>query len=169
MDPLTVSTTEMIFRLVVATILGVIVGAQRSHIGKTAGMRTYALVSMGSALFTLISTTFAFRYVDTFQFDPLRVASQVLVGIGFLGAGVIFVQRHVVTGLTTAAGLWVAAGVGMASGLGMMDLAVVSTLLTLFIFTGLWYVESRFIRFNPEDVDDAHDKRRHPHRDENED
>lgn len=169
MDPLTVSTSEMIFRLVLAMGLGVFVGAQRSHIGKTAGMRTYALVSVGSALFTLISTTFAFRYIDSFQFDPLRVASQILVGIGFLGAGVIFVQRHVVTGLTTAAGLWVVAGIGMATGLGMLALAVTVTILTLFIFTGLWYIESRFIRFSPDDIDDAHDKRRHAHRDENED
>jgi putative Mg2+ transporter-C (MgtC) family protein len=162
MDPLTVSTTEMVVRLVVSMVLGAFVGAQRSHIGKTAGMRTYALVAVGSALFTLISTTFAFRYVQLFQFDPLRVASQILVGIGFLGAGVIFVQRHVVTGLTTAAGLWVVAGIGMASGLGMFSLAVAVTIITLIIFTFLWYIESRFIR-QGEDLEDAHAKHSHRH------
>lgn len=168
MDPLTISTTEMILRLIVAMGLGVLVGAQRSHIGKTAGMRTYALVAVGSALFTLISTTFAFRYHSMFDVDPLRVASQILVGIGFLGAGVIFVQRNVVTGLTTAAGLWVVAGIGMAAGLGMIALAIAVTAIVLFIFTVLWYIESRFIRLAP-DIHDAHDKRKHLHRDENED
>ena len=168
MDPLTVSTTEMILRLVIAMGLGILVGAQRSHIGKTAGMRTYALVAIGSALFTLISTTFSFRYHTLFDVDPLRVASQILVGIGFLGAGVIFVQRNVVTGLTTAAGLWVVAGIGMATGLGMIALAMTVTALVLFIFTALWYVESRFIRHAPE-IHDAHDKRHHTHHDETED
>ncbi len=168
MDPLTVSTTEMILRMVIAMGLGILVGAQRSHIGKTAGMRTYALVAVGSALFTLISTTFAFRYADVFEVDPLRVASQILVGIGFLGAGVIFVQQKVVTGLTTAAGLWVVAGIGMATGLGMIALALAVTVMTLFIFTFLWYVESRFITRVPH-VKDAHDKRRHTHQDEDED
>lgn len=169
MDPLTVSTTEMILRMVIAMGLGVLVGAQRSHIGKTAGMRTYALVAVGSALFTLISITFSFRYSEIFDVDPLRVASQILVGIGFLGAGVIFVQRKVVTGLTTAAGLWVVAGIGMASGLGMIALAIAVTVIVLFIFTGLWYVESRFVGHSPHALDDAHDKRRHPHQDETED
>jgi putative Mg2+ transporter-C (MgtC) family protein len=168
MDALTVSTTEMVYRLVIAMILGVIVGAQRSHIGKTAGMRTYGLVSTGSALFTIISVTFSFRYAELFDVDPLRVASQILVGIGFLGAGVIFVQRRVVTGLTTAAGLWVVAGIGMASGLGMFALSATVTFLTLFIFTVLWYVESRFIRFAP-NIEDAEDKRRKPHHDNEED
>jgi putative Mg2+ transporter-C (MgtC) family protein len=168
MDPLTVSTTEMILRLVIAMGLGILVGAQRSHIGKTAGMRTYALVAMGSALFTLISTSFDFRYADIFKADPLRVASQILVGIGFLGAGVIFVQKNVVTGLTTAAGLWVVAGIGMATGLGMIALSFAVTILTLFIFTVLWYVESRFVRISP-DIHDAHDKRRHTRHDEIED
>jgi putative Mg2+ transporter-C (MgtC) family protein len=174
MDPLTISTTEMILRLIIATGLGVLVGAQRSHIGKTAGMRTYALVALGSALFTIISTAFDFRYIDTFdKADPLRVASQILVGIGFLGAGVIFVQRNVVTGLTTAAGLWVVAGIGMAVGLGMIALSVAVTAIVLFIFTVLWYIESRFVRFSPDTHeahhDDSHHPHKHSHRDENED
>ena len=163
MDPLTVSTTEMILRLVIAMLLGVIVGAQRSHIGKTAGMRTYALVAVGSALFTIISVTFSFRYATLFPFDPLRVASQILVGIGFLGAGVIFVQRHVVTGLTTAAGLWVVAGIGMASGLGMYALSVAVTAITLFIFVVLWYIESRFVKSSTPEAPDIHDERKNTH------
>jgi putative Mg2+ transporter-C (MgtC) family protein len=167
MDPFTLSTSELVIRLLVATVLGALVGAERSRVGKTAGMRTYALVCLGSSLFTVISTYIAVRYANTYSIDPLRVASQIVVGIGFLGAGIIFVQKNVVTGLTTAAGLWVVAALGMAAGLGLYTLAGVTTLLTLFIFEALWYLELKFF-IHKEDDDSVPekitDKRKNAHR-----
>lgn len=146
MELFAVTQWEIMIRLTVAVILGLAVGAERSRVGKRAGMRTYALVSLGAALFIVIAGMVSFEYADTFIFDPLRVASQVVVGIGFLGAGVIFVQRQVLTGLTTAAGLWVVAGVGAACGYGLYAIAAYVTFLTLTIFEVLWYVEERFVR-----------------------
>lgn len=139
----TILFSEFFPRLVVAILLGMVIGAERISAGKTAGMRTHALVAMGAALFVIISEVIALQYVGMAGFDPLRVASQIVVGIGFLGAGsIIFTGTHV-SGLTTAAGLWVAAGIGMASGYGLYGMAISATLLTLFVFTGLWYVESK--------------------------
>lgn len=146
MEAFPASHWDLALRLGIAVFLGVLVGAERSRVGKRAGMRTYALVSLGAALFIIMAGTVAAQYANTFVFDPLRVASQLVVGIGFLGAGVIFVQRQILTGLTTAAGLWVVAGIGAAAGYGLYFIATFSTFLTLIIFEVLWYVEERFIR-----------------------
>lgn len=154
MELFAVSEWEIITRLTVAVILGLLVGAERSRVGKRAGMRTYALVSLGAALFIIIAGMVSFKYADTFVFDPLRVASQVVVGIGFLGAGVIYVQRQVLTGLTTAAGLWVVAGVGAACGYGLFVVASYVTFLTLVIFEVLWYIEERFVRTARTDIEE---------------
>jgi putative Mg2+ transporter-C (MgtC) family protein len=137
---------ELLLRLMMAMFLGLLVGAERTRVGKRAGMRTYALVSLGSALFVIIAGTVSAMYTNMYDFDPLRVASQIVVGIGFLGAGVIFVQKESISGLTTAAGLWVVAGVGMAAGFGLYFLAVSVAVVVLFVFEILWYVEDRFIR-----------------------
>ena len=155
MELFAVTQWEIMIRLTVAVILGLAVGAERSRVGKRAGMRTYALVSLGAALFIVIAGMVSFEYADTFIFDPLRVASQVVVGIGFLGAGVIFVQRQVLTGLTTAAGLWVVAGVGAACGYGLYAIAAYVTFLTLTIFEVLWYVEERFVRTARTDMEEG--------------
>src|SRR3990167_5786326 len=154
MELFAVSQWEIILRLTVAVVLGLLVGAERSRVGKRAGMRTYALVSLGAALFIVIAGMVSFKYADTFVFDPLRVASHVVVGIGFLGAGVIFVQRQVLTGLTTAAGLWVVAAIGVACGYGLYTIATYVTFLTLVIFEILWYVEERFIRTARTDLEE---------------
>ena len=82
MELFAVTQWEIMIRLTVAVILGLAVGAERSRVGKRAGMRTYALVSLGAALFIVIAGMVSFEYADTFIFDPLRVASQVVVGIG---------------------------------------------------------------------------------------
>jgi len=114
-------------------------------------MRSFRLVRV----FLLLSPEFvSFKYAETFVFDPLRVASQVVVGIGFLGAGVIFVQRQILTGLTTAAGLWVVAGIGAASGYGLFAIASFVTFIVLFIFEVLWYIEERFIRTARTDLEE---------------
>lgn len=146
MELFAVSDFELMVRLTIAVILGLLIGAERSHVGKRAGMRTYALVSLGACLFIIMSGVVAVRFAESFTFDPLRVASQVVVGIGFLGAGVIFVQRNELTGLTTAAGLWVVAAIGASCGYGLYVIASYVTFLTLFIFEGLWYVEEHFVK-----------------------
>jgi putative Mg2+ transporter-C (MgtC) family protein len=140
------STIDILVRLVVAVLLGGLVGVERTLAGKTAGMRTYALVAMGSSLFVLISQMFSAQYINLTSFDPLRMASQVLVGIGFIGAGLVFHNNHDMrtSGLTSAAGLWVSAGIGMACGFHLYVLGTIVALLTLVIFTVLWYVEKIF-------------------------
>lgn len=113
-------------RLALAAALGMVIGIERTYRAKTAGIRTHFLVALGSALFMIVS-----RYGFEGTGDPSRVAAQIVSGIGFLGAGTIIMQKHVVHGLTTAAGMWVAAGIGMASAAGLYFVAVISTVLTL--------------------------------------
>ncbi|KKQ23421.1 hypothetical protein A2999_00160 [Candidatus Wolfebacteria bacterium RIFCSPLOWO2_01_FULL_38_11] len=125
----------------IAAFLGSLVGIERAVAGKTAGLRTFALVSMGSALFIIVSKLANESYLGITTFDPSRVASQIIVGIGFLGAGLIILKESKIMGLTTAAGLWVSAGIGIAVGFNLYAIAVFVTFLTLFIFTILWVVE----------------------------
>ena len=113
-------------RLALAAALGMVIGIERTYRAKTAGIRTHFLVALGSALFMIVS-----RYGFEGTGDPSRVAAQIVSGIGFLGAGTIIMQKHVVHGLTTAAGMWVAAGIGMASAAGLYLVAVISTVLAL--------------------------------------
>lgn len=108
--------------------LGLVVGWQRHHIGKAAGVRTFALVSFGSTLFTLIS-------FNSGALDPSRIAAQVLTGIGFIGAGTIIHKQDGVEGLTTAAGLWAAAAIGMAVGVGWYWQAVIATIIMFAVFS----------------------------------
>ena len=116
----------IIGRLALAAALGMVIGVERTYRAKTAGIRTHFLVALGSALFMIVS-----RYGFDGAGDPGRVAAQIVSGIGFLGAGTIIMQKHVVHGLTTAAGMWVAAGIGMASAAGLYSVAVISTVLAL--------------------------------------
>lgn len=136
----------LLVRLVLAALCGTVLGLERTIAGKHAGVRTYALVALGSALFVIISELEIARYLGQaagLTLDPLRIASQVVVGIGFLGAGLIIFRESKISGLTTAAGLWVTAAVGVAAGFGLLALALVATVLTLFIFTFLWLFEKR--------------------------
>ena len=114
-------------QIVIAVTLGAAVGWQRERRGKPAGPRTYALVTGGAALFTILS-------LNAFVMNEnARVASQIVVGIGFLGAGLVFHRGNHVENLTTAAGLWMSAAVGMAVGVGYYLLAVGTTLISLVI------------------------------------
>ncbi|MDK1104113.1 MAG: MgtC/SapB family protein [Actinomycetota bacterium] len=115
------------FRVLIAAVLGVILGLERQFSNKDAGLRTYALVASGSALFTVLSIE-GFDAADT-----SRVAAQIVTGIGFLGAGLIFRRGVNVQGLTTAAGLWSVAAIGMAAGTGLWGLAIVVTVIVLFV------------------------------------
>ncbi len=134
---------SFVIRIVVAALLGGLLGLERTIAGKVAGIRTYALVSLGSALFISVSELVVSQAGGAMAVDPLRVASQVVVGIGFLGAGLIVFQESRVSGLTTAAGLWVAAAIGVTTGFGFYLLACVATLLTLAVFTVLWLIEKK--------------------------
>jgi len=117
---------DMVIKLIVALALGLVVGIEREFVGKEAGTKTYSLVTLGAALFTIIS------FDPNFP-DPSRVIAQIITGIGFIGAGLIIFHENKIHGLTTAAGLWTMAGVGVAAGMGYYFLAVVSTLMVLFI------------------------------------
>ena len=128
-------------RLGIAMLLGMLVGTERILAHKTAGMRTYALISMGSALFIIISLIIISQFQGITNFDPLRIAAQVVSAAGFICAGLIFVKKDGVVGLTSSAGLWVSVGIGMAAGFGLYNVAVIATILTLFIFVVLWFVE----------------------------
>jgi putative Mg2+ transporter-C (MgtC) family protein len=134
---------DIIIKLLVALVFGLLLGVERVWAGKIAGMRTYALVSMGSALFIIISSEIVDLYSSIGGIDPTRIASQIIVGVGFLGTGLIFTKGTKLMGLTTATGLWVAAGIGMAVGFGLYGTAIVATLLTLFTFTVLWFLEQK--------------------------
>jgi len=140
---LTPETTEIVAKLSIALLLGMVIGIERIIAHKTAGMRTHALVSMGAALFVIVGEIVSAHYISSAGInpDPLKMASNIIVGVGFLGAGMIIFKDSHLMGLTTASGLWVAAGIGIAVGFGLYPIAITATVLTLFIFTVLWYVE----------------------------
>jgi putative Mg2+ transporter-C (MgtC) family protein len=114
---------ELTLRLVVALLLGAVVGWERELQRMPAGFRTHALVSLGAAIFTVVSA-YAFVGEGT---DPTRIAAQIVTGVGFLGGGAILHYGGTIRGLTTAASLWAVAAVGMAAGAGLFVTAVVST------------------------------------------
>jgi len=126
-------TVDFILRLLLAGVLGALIGLERELRAKEAGLRTHFLVALGSALIMLVSLWgFApSAGAAGTTGDRARVAAQIVSGIGFIGAGAIMVQRHYVLGLTTAAGLWVVAGIGMAAGGGLWALAVAATVFAL--------------------------------------
>jgi len=115
------SELTFLLRLILAFILGAVIGYERERVDKPAGLRTHILVSLGSCLFTILSFA-AFP-----GGDPSRVASYIVAGIGFIGAGTIIQTRERVVGITTAASLWVAASIGMAVGAGFYLIAAVTT------------------------------------------
>ncbi len=118
---------EMVLRLLLAAALGAIIGFQREKAGKPAGVRTLSLISMGSAMFSVVS-------IICFPgADPARIAAGVVTGIGFLGAGAILHRQGGVEGLTTAATIWVAAGIGLAAGAGLYIVAPAVTVMALII------------------------------------
>ncbi len=122
------SELSLLVRVVPAIFLSAILGWERQRMGKWAGIRTYALVGGGSALFTVLSMV-AFAPAD-----PARIASNIVTGIGFLGAGTILHRADRVEGLTTAAGLWMVAAIGMAVGAEFYVLATVVSFMALLIF-----------------------------------
>jgi putative Mg2+ transporter-C (MgtC) family protein len=145
-DDLSLGTQlELTLRLVAALVLGAVIGWERELQRMPAGFRTHALVSLGAAIFTVIS---AYAFTGPLS-DPTRIAAQVVSGIGFLGGGAILHYGGTVRGLTTAASLWAVAGVGMAAGAGLLVVATVGALLVIValeVFQRLERVAKR--RFN---------------------
>lgn len=131
---------EIIGRLILALVLGAMIGVERIHAGKTAGLRTFGLVSLGSALFILISERMIGLY--GYEIDPLRVASSLVSGVGFLGAGMIVFRKDHISNLTTAAGVWLSAAIGAASGFGLYIESIATTILVIITFTMMWNIES---------------------------
>ena len=140
-------TYEFVLRLFVAAILGGVIGLEREYRAKEAGFRTHFLVALGSGLFMILSQ-FGFDDVlghyEQVSLDPSRIASQVVTGIGFIGAGTIIFQKHVVRGLTTAAGLWVTSAIGMTAGAGMYVLSIATTVLVLLCLEALYFILQHF-------------------------
>lgn len=124
---------EFVFRLFVAGVMGALVGLDREYRAKEAGYRTHFLVSLGSALIMIISQHGfdGVLHEVGVGLDPSRVASQVVTGIGFIGAGTIILHKQTVRGLTTAAGIWATSGIGLTIGAGMYVLGISATALTL--------------------------------------
>lgn len=115
---------DWILRLLVATLCGGVIGYERNSQNKPSGVRTHAILALGSALAMLISQ---YGFVDATKVDVARIAAQVVSGVGFLGAGIIFMRSGSVIGLTTAAGMWTTAIIGLALGAGMFDIGVFTT------------------------------------------
>ena len=112
-------------------LLGMVVGAERKRKGQTAGIRTFALISMGACLAMLLSIYVPQEYMGLKNGDPGRIAAQVITGIGFLGGGAMIQMRGTIKGLTTAAGIWITAIIGMAVGIGMYLVSFAATALVL--------------------------------------
>jgi len=139
----TIEWPEVLLRLFVAAALGGAIGLERELRERQAGLRTHLVVSVGSALFTLVS---AYGFSDFgARVDPTRIAAQIVTGIGFLGAGAIIRQGLSVRGLTTAASLWLVAAIGMAAGAGYYSGAVITTLLALLALWPLRIIAFRVI------------------------
>jgi len=130
---------NLIIRLLIAGLLGGIIGFEREVRAKEAGLRTHFIVALGSALFMIIS-----QYAFSGRFDAARVAAQVVSGIGFIGAGVIIFQKNAVRGVTTAAGLWVAAAIGLACGAGMYAVAIAAGILTLLCLEAMHFITRQY-------------------------
>jgi putative Mg2+ transporter-C (MgtC) family protein len=135
---LTIAEWEFVGRLVLAAVLGGLIGWEREQAQRPAGLRTNMLVALGSALFTILSL----KAFDSPLTDPSRVAAQIIVGIGFIGAGTLVRTGEWVRGLTTAAGLWTVAAIGMAVGAGYYVLAMACTLIALVILVIVRFFEA---------------------------
>ncbi|WP_046216079.1 MgtC/SapB family protein [Paenibacillus wulumuqiensis] len=147
-NPWFIDNLSILFRLLAAMLMGGLIGWERERSSHAAGLRTHILVCVGSALIMMLSVYgFAdFIHETNVRIDPARLATAVISGIGFLGAGTILFTGKAITGLTTAASLWVVAAIGLAIGAGFYFAAFVSTLLVLLNLWVLNIVEQRYIR-----------------------
>lgn len=147
MDLSAIISSSFNISLFTAAFLGVLIGVEREIAGKDPSIRTFALISMGSCLFALVSSSSLEQYGIG---DPARIAAQIIPGIGFIGAGTIFRSKYGVSGFTTAALLWITAGIGMAVGLQRTDLAISGTIIAIFLTLSLRLVHKIVGIFFPE-------------------
>ncbi len=131
-------------QLILATLFGMVLGIERVLAGRTAGPRTYGLVSLGACLLTILSAKSIMVY-NTTSADPYPMVGAIITGVGFIGAGLIIFHGSRLSGLTTAAGIWVSAAIGITVGYGFYLVSFFATFLVLFVFTIMWRIE-RFIR-----------------------
>jgi putative Mg2+ transporter-C (MgtC) family protein len=147
MDFSAIISSSFNISLFTAAFLGVLIGVEREIAGKDPSIRTFALISMGSCLFALVSSSSLEQHGIG---DPARIAAQIIPGIGFIGAGTIFRSKYGVSGFTTAALLWITAGIGMAVGLQRTDLAISGTIIAIFLTLSLRLVHKIVGIFFPE-------------------
>lgn len=140
--PAHLTDVEMIQRLLLAVVVGGVIGAEREFRRKTAGFRTNILITLGSALFTMLSQLLAAQTGG----DSTRIAAQVVVGVGFLGGGAIIRTSRNVNGVTTAATVWVNAALGMAAGAGEYHMTLMAAGITLIVLLILGRIEGAFER-----------------------
>ncbi len=140
---------ETICQLLLATILGAIIGVEREMKRREAGLQTYSLVALGSSLITVIAL---FLDGEGIIADPSPVFLAIALGMGFIGAGTIFRREGKVEGLTTAAGLWVTAAIGLAVGVKFYFLAIVTTFLALLIFIGFGFLENKLFKKSSQEI-----------------
>lgn len=142
-NSLEVNMVSSMFRLILSMVLGMVVGAERKRKGQVAGIRTFALISMGACLAMLLSIYVPQVYLGLKNGDPGRIAAQVITGIGFIGGGAMIHMKGSVKGLTTAAGIWMTAIIGMAVGIGMYLCSIGATLLILITLVSFEHYEKR--------------------------
>ncbi len=133
--------TDLI-KIILAIVLGAAIGIERGRSNKPAGMRTYMLITLAATIFTMISLK-ATSIFNSSQYDPGRIISEVLVGIGFIGAGVIIFNNNKLQGVTTAASIWVSTAIGMLIGLGIYSLAIIVAIISFFIIAFLFEPEEK--------------------------
>lgn len=146
------SQLQIFYQLVLAVLLGGLVGVEREYSRKEAGLRTFALVSLGAALFTIISFEL-FKNVAGVQgvsFDPSRIIQAVAIGIGFIGGGIIIYRQFHFEGVTTATGLWMAAAIGVAVGTELYAVAIFAAVLTFVVLFVFRYIEHKFFQTKKE-------------------
>lgn len=135
-----IENIDVFVRLALSVVLGMLLGIERIRAGKTAGLRTFSLVTLGSTLFIVISEQVIARY--GYEIDPLRVASSLVAAVGFIGAGMIIFRENHIANLTTAAGIWLASAIGVAVGFGLFVEAIATTVFVIVTFTFMWNIES---------------------------
>jgi len=144
-------TDNFVIRLLMASLLGASIGFERDVHGRAAGLRTNLLISLGAAVFMLISEALAVSYAgktgnSVLRADTGRIAAQIITGIGFLGAGAIIKHGFTIRGLTTAACIWISAAIGMSAGAGFFEFALVATFIGLLCLVLLHGLEKKYAK-----------------------
>jgi putative Mg2+ transporter-C (MgtC) family protein len=146
LDIFSAQQMEIVGQLVLAVLLGSLLGIERTLAHRMAGFRTFAMVSLGACVFTVISVVLLGVFGSSVNYNPFFIPAQIVTGIGFLAAGLIILDKEQVHGLTTSAGLWVAAAVGMAVGFKLYIIAIATTVLAILIFGLFWQLEQKIVR-----------------------